>query len=64
MAPSSRNGRPSLIAIFLLFLSLLSITTSSPLSDNHFEKDLITRDPKTSITQARYEEYLTKHWRR
>ncbi|KAF2819103.1 hypothetical protein CC86DRAFT_413177 [Ophiobolus disseminans] len=63
MAPSTRNDRSSLISIFLIFLSLLNITTSSPLPENHLEKDLVTRDPTTSITQARYEEYLTKHWR-
>ncbi|KAF2675726.1 hypothetical protein K458DRAFT_323889 [Lentithecium fluviatile CBS 122367] len=60
MAPPSRFGWPSLAAFFLLFLSLLNIATAAPLPDDHVKKTLVAR--KTSITQERYEAYLTQYF--
>jgi hypothetical protein len=63
MAASSRFGCSSLIAVFLLLLSLSNIVISSPLPDidKHIEKSLAIRDP-TSITKERYEAYLKKYF--
>ncbi|KAH8585524.1 hypothetical protein B0O99DRAFT_679345 [Bisporella sp. PMI_857] len=55
------SARPSLAAIFLLFLSLLNIATASPLPDDHVNKTLVART-QTLITEKRYEAYLKKYF--
>jgi hypothetical protein len=65
MMSLSRFGWPKLIGIFFLFVSLLNIAASSPLPENHVNKDLTARAgpsiPK-HISKARYEAYLKKYF--
>jgi hypothetical protein len=50
MACLSRSGWPSLIALFLVLVSLFNYATSLPLPDEYADKALVERT-QTLITQ-------------